>query len=380
MPLEKTAKIIYHEITSGKRSDNLAKLPVIKTGYDSYFIENKKPSKNFINKNKRGIARYLDVLPINEEPLTLGEGQTPLIPSKQFNNVYIKNEGMNPTGNFKDRESALALAFAKENNYKNLAITSSGNAALSAALYARIYDMRVTCYIPSRTPQHKTNIIDLFGARTHIVGDTYEESYHYLLDNIPARSINITSGAFPLRSEGAKTIAYEIWEDLGSVPDVIVCPAGNGSVLASIFHGFLELKTWGFTEKIPAMVSVQIKGGDPINQSFMQNKWLTVLKEVPDSESEAIVANESFCSPKAVYALRESKGICISVDDHQIIDGLRFAIDNEGIFPEFSSASVFSSMLEYGDQIEKLGKTIVLINSATGLKEAHSLRKALSRF
>lgn len=371
-------RIKYFDVTTGELSTDLSDLPVLKLGYDSYFTKLDKP-KQLINADGRGIARYLGALPIDEIPFTLGEGSTPLVPSKVFEGVYIKNEGLNPTGNFKDRESALVLAYAQKQGFKNLAIASSGNAALSAALYARIYNTRVTCYIPSRTPSEKTDMIDLFGARTHIIGSTYEESYHYLLDNLPMGSINITSGALPLRSDGVKTIAYEIWEDLGDVPDVVVCPVGNGSALAAIYHGFADLKEWGFTTKVPAMISVQIKGADPINQSLSKGRWITIPKDITDSECEAIVAKESFCSPKAVYAIKNSNGFGVSITDHQVIDGLRFAIDNEGIFPEFSSASVFSAILEYGEKIKAKGKTIVLVNSATGLKETRHLRTILGK-
>lgn len=367
----------YYDVVTGKTASDLTKLPMFQAGYDSYFIKVPKPDK-LVNPMARGIARYVSALPVDHIPMTLGEGNTPLIPSKLFENVYIKNEGMNPTGNFKDRESALVMAYAQDQDYKNLAIASSGNAALSAALYARIYNLRMTCYIPSRTPAHKTDMIDLFGARTHIIGSTYEESYHYLLNNLPEGTINITAGALPLRADGDKTIAYEIWEELGKAPDVVVCPTGNGSALAAISHGFADLKEWGYTDHMPAMVSVQIKGADPINQALRSDKWLTVLKDIPASECEAIVAEESFCAPKAIYAIKQSNGFGISVTDHQVIDGLRFAIDNEGIFPEFSSASVFAAFLEHGEEIKRKGETIVLINSATGLKETKQLRQILT--
>lgn len=368
--------IKYQDVISGKVSSDWTTLPQIEPGYDSFVVQTKKPTK-LVDSSARGVARYLSTLPVKSLPITLGEGATPLIPSKVFEGVYIKNEGLNPTGNFKDRESVVALAYANEQGYKNLAIASSGNAALSAAFYARLYNIRTTCYIPERTPSYKMDMITLFGAQTHIIGETYEDSYHYLLNNLPKGSINITSGAMPLRSEGFKTIAYEIWEELGSVPDIVLCPAGNGSAVSSVYHGFTDLKKWGLTNSIPKMVPVQIENADPINQALQKGEWLMKLKGGVDSECEAIVADESFCSPKAVHAVRESGGFGISVNDHQVTDGLRFAIDNEGIFPEFSSASVFAAMLEHEAELREKGKTIVLINTATGLKETKSLRDKL---
>ncbi len=368
--------IEFEELTTRSRSSDIRKLPVPKKGYDTCILHMPKP-KELLSAKKQGIARYASVLPVGEIPFSLGEGETPLTHSKVFANVFIKNEAMNPTGSFKDRESAFALAYAKEQGWKDLAMASSGNAALSGAFYARMYGIRMTCYIPKDTSKAKSQMIELFGGYAHKVGTNYEESYHYLLNHLPSGSVNITSGVFSLRCEGAKTIAYELWEDLGEVPDVVLCPAGNGSALASIYHGFFELRQWGFTDKIPAMVCVQIAGADPINQAFDRGEWIIVLDDVPVSECEAIVAKESFCSAKAVNAMRQSGGFGISVTDDQVIDGLRFAIDREGIFPEFSSASVFAAFLEHTDKIKSLGEKIVLINTGGGLKEIDLINKAL---
>lgn len=375
MPSESHIK--YRDIVSGQTSTNLTELPSVGQGYDSYFIQTPKPKK-LIESSARGVLRYISAMPVKKMDRTLGEGGTPLIASKVFPNTYIKNEGMNPTGSFKDRESVLALAYAHENGITQLAIASSGNAALSAALYSRIYNITTTCYVPDRTPQEKIDMIDLFGGRTHIIGHTYEGSYHYLLNNLPTGTTNITSGVFPLRSDGVKSIAYEIWEDLRAVPDVVICPAGNGSALASIYHGFADLKNWGYTDKIPRMISVQIKGGDPINLAINEQKWISTVSHVPDSICEAIIAEESFCAPKAIYAVRESHGMGISLDDNQVIEGVRFAIDKEGIFPEFSSASVFSALMEYESKVREKDETVVLINTATGIKDIEGIRESLA--
>lgn len=369
----------FEEVITGKRSTDLRDLPVPEKGYDTVIMHMPRPEENFIHLNKQGIARYLPALPVREIPFSLGEGGTPLTRSTMFPRIYIKNEGMNPTGSFKDRESAFALAYARQEGWKDLAIASSGNAALSGAFYARIYGVRMTCYVPKRTSKAKTQMIELFGGLSHKVGENYEETYRYLLDHLPGGVQNITSGVFSLRCEGAKTIAYEIWEEMGDVPDAILCCAGNGSAFASIYHGFAELKRWGFTDKVPVMVCVQVKGGDPINQAFEKGKWVTVLDRTPESECEAIVANESYCSAKAIHAMRESGGFGISVTDDQVIDGLRYAIDREGIFPEFSSASVFAAFLENTERICALGEKIVLVNTGSGLKEIALLRKALHR-
>ncbi len=367
------------DVITGKRTHDARDLPAHEKGYDTCFLHVPKPDGDFYDPDRQGIARFLPVLPIRDIPFSLGEGNTPLIQSKVFAQLFIKNEGMNPTGSFKDRESALALAYAHEQGWDDLAIASSGNAALSAAFYARIYGIRMTCYVPRRTSKTKVQMIEMFGGHAHKVGESYEETYRYLLENLPSGVHNMTSGVFSLRCEGAKTIAYEVWQQMHGVPDAVLCCAGNGSAFASIYHGFAELKRWGLAEKIPVMICVQVQGGDPINQAFESGKWVTVLKNVPESECEAIVANESYCSAKAIHAMRESGGFGISVTDDQVIDGLRYAIDREGIFPEFSSASVFAAFLENSKRISALGKNILLINTGSGLKEIALLQKALHR-
>jgi threonine synthase len=269
------------------------------------------------------------------------------------------------------------MTYVKENNFEEASIVSSGNAALSAALYAKIYGIPLTCYVPKRTSKQKTDIIDTFGAKYHLIGDTYEEAYYHLLNNPPKNALNITSGVLSARSDGSKTIAYEIWEDLQGVPDVVVCPAGNGSLLSAVYHGFSDLKNWGFTDRIPAMISVQISGADPINQAFEQNQWIKDIKDPADSICEAIVASESYCSPRAVYAMRDSGGFGISLTDKQIIKGAKYAVNVEGIFPEISSASVFAAYLENEKEIKQKGDTVVLINSGTSLKDVAQVRDVL---
>lgn len=373
---EKDVKVT--ELISGQTGSDYADVPSGEPGFDSYWVQRPKPSASFGTIAGAGISRFAGALPVKKIARTLGEGDTPLTPSQKFEGIYIKNEALNPTGSFKDRESAVALALAEEKGWNDLSIVSSGNAALSAALYARIYGYRMTCYVPTVTSRHKLGMIELFGARTHMIGDTYEETYHYALDNLPKGSVNITSGVFPQRVEGFKTIAYEIWQQLGEVPKAVICPAGNGSALAGIYQGFEELKRWGMTASVPAMICVQVSDADPINKAFQNNTWIERLSEVPESQAEAIVAMESYCSPKAVYALRQSGGRCYSVEDHQAIDALRYAVDQEGVFPEFSSASAFAALLDNFDEITALGTPIVVINSGSGLKEIQDLRETLN--
>lgn len=370
-------KLTYFDVTNGQKQTDPAKLLPHQEGYDSYFIELPHPDQ-LIDQRCKGLGRFVAALPVDTAPLSLGEGNTPLIASKQHEGLYIKNEGHNPSGNFKDRESAISLAFAHDQGYKRVAIASSGNAAISSARYASLYNIETTCVVPNRTSPQKLDLIRLFGGKIKLVGDTYEESYHYLRTHPEPNTLNITSGMLPIRSEGVKTVAYEIWEELKSVPDSIVCPAGNGSALAAIYHGFRDLQRWGLTDKIPAMICVQIADADPINKAVENDEWVHVVKDIPDSACEAIVAEESFCSPKAVYAIKESKGFGVSLTDDEVVDGLRYAVNKEGILPELSSASVYAAYNKYADEIRALGPITILINTASGLKDLKDITEQLA--
>jgi threonine synthase len=369
----------YTELSTGKRSEKYEDLPVPFPGYDSIWSDPYPHPPKLLRKNGPvGLARFADALPPGAIPRSLGEGGTPLTPSRTFPDVYIKNEGLNPTGSFKDRESVVALAVAAQQGWQDLAIVSSGNAALSGALYAKAYGMSITCFVPKGTSSGKLGMIELFGGKAHVVGENYEDTYHHVLENLPKGTVNITSGVFPPRVEGFKTIAYEIWEQLGAAPGAVVCPVANGSALAGIYKGFEELRQWGLTDSVPAMVCVQVTGADPVVRAFECGEWVTPLSDIPDSMSEAIVAMESYCSPKAVHALRESGGLGLTVDDDQTTEGVRFAINEEGVFPEFSSGAAFAAVREHHEQIAALGGPIVVISSGSGLKEIQALQKVLA--
>src|SRR3989304_10633756 len=139
-------------------------------------------------------------------------------------------------------------------------------------------------------------------------------------------------------------MAYEIFEQLGEVPDVIVIPSGNGGCLAATWKGFVELKKLGKIDKLPKMVCVQIEDAAPIKIALEKNKPYVVLGDIEDSVAEGIVAQESYNSPQAVKALQESGGYVIEVNDSEIINALKEIIDTESIVPEPTSAATFAAL------------------------------------
>ena len=319
---------------------------------------------------EKGLEKYLPLLPVERVYTEIeGVGNTPLVRAHNFGKVvgisdlWIKREDLNPTGCFKDRESAVIISAALENGHKSVYIVSSGNAALSTARFAAEAGIECTCYVPKKTSQEKKDLIVEYGAKLELIPGFYEDVYRAVVDRNLA-GWNVTSGQNPYRIEGGKTMAYEIFEQLGVVPDVIVIPSGNGGCLAATWKGFVELKKLGKTDKLPKMVCVQITGAAPIKTAFEQNKPYVVLGDIEDSVAEGIIAQESYNSPQAVQALKDSGGYVIEVNDAEVVSALKTIIETEGIIPEPTAAATFAALYK----LKEKDALVVAVNTGDGKK------------
>ena len=320
----------------------------------------------------RGIERFLPLLPVEKIAVELpGKvGDTPLQQARNLGqavgltNLWIKHEETNPTGCLKDRESVVVISAAIEKGFDKVYVISSGNAALSTAAYANKAGIHCTCYVPEKTSQGKQDLMHLYGADIITISGFYEDVYRKVVDMNPP-GWNVTSGQNALRIEGAKTVAYELFEQLGTVPDVVVVPSGNGGALAGIWKGFIELQKLGKITKLPQMVSVQIKDAAPFSVAMATGQDFAVLGEIEDSIAEGIVAQESYCSPKAMAALRESGGYVVEVTDDEIKAALKTVIQLESFVPEPTSAAVYAALPKLHVDSNTL---IVAINTGSGMK------------
>lgn len=303
--------------------------------------------------------------------ITLGEGNTPLLTASEdlkkwsgFTNLWIKHEELNPTGCFKDRESAVVLSKVKRDRINKVSIVSSGNAALSTAAYAQIAKLKCDVYIPRKTSAAKKQLIKIYGAILYEIPGFYEDVYRYVVDH-PTNSCNVTSGQNKWRVEGNKTITYEIWEQMGYAPDIVVVPAGNGGCLAGIWKGFEELRIIGKTKNTPRIVAVQIEGAAPLKEAIRQHKQWINLGKVNDSIAEGIVAAESYCSPKAIEAITKSNGRVVTVNDTEVLNALSILTSKESLITEPTSAAAFAGLkkLSYDPNSH-----IVIINTGSGMK------------
>jgi threonine synthase len=328
-------------------------------------------------------STYAALLPFNMDiSLSLGEANTPLTTAKNLGNYFalenlrIKHEELNPTGSFKDRESFVAINLASQRGLSEVVIASSGNAAVSLAAYAQKAKIACHCFVPKDTTVEKKKLIAFFGAKISEVDGNYEQVYRLVADTYPASS-NFTSGICSERTEADKTIAYEIWEEVG-VPDVVVVPAGNGSNLAGIWKGFDDLVRLGKTQSVPKMVGVQIKGAAPLALALEQNLEISPWENNIESVAEGIVAVESFCSPKAVRAIRESGGFVVEVEDGEVTESLYRVLREESLLIEPTSAAAFAAISSLESRGVSKKSNIVIVNTGSGTKMIEEVSALLS--
>lgn len=341
---------------------------------------------NLINFNynlKERLTKYLPLLPNKEFKYTLGEGGTPLLRlkklSKKFGSskLYVKNETVNPTGCFKDRESSVIINLALDSDRRNMAIASSGNAAVSAAIYSNLAGLKCVCYIPKTTSIGKQKLLNIFGADIKMIDGVYATVYKFLADELQfvPKIWNITSGQNIFKEEGDKTIAFEIFEQLG-VPDKIIAPIGNGSLLYGVFKGFWELAQLGLVDHLPKFIGVEIINHAPVAEAIRQNKDYVHLEAMPNSIAEGgIAAQESFCSPHAILALKKTGGKIIEINDEDLIKSLKDLIKLESFLVEPTSLAPFAAL----DKLDiNPNEQIVCIATGNAFKNLQEIFNILS--
>lgn len=345
--------------------------------YDYKNIKKEEIKKLFAGGEMCSIDHCLPLLPNEKFHITLGEGETPIFQLKNlgtklgFHNLFVKDETVNPTGSFKDRESSIVVNVAIDKGKKDLYITSSGNAAVSAAAFCNVAKLKCTAFVPKTASVGKKTLIKLYGANIREMNGEYEDIYRKVIDEQKPNLIkwNITSGYNIFREEGDKIISFEIFRQLG-VPDKIIMPIGNGSLFFGVYKGFWELMKLGLTNKLPAFIGVQIKGFSPISKAIREKKDFARIEEEPISIAEGgIAAQESFCAPKVIDVIKVSKGKLIEIEEKELISSLKELIKEESFIVEPTSLAPFAAL----HHIKSVNETIVCVATGTGLKNLQEL-------
>lgn len=326
---------------------------------------------------EKSLWRYRELLPLpqNVEPISLGEGGTPLLRAARICpdlDLWVKDEGQNPTQSFKARGMSVAVSMAKYLGARKLAVPSAGNAGGALAAYAARAGLEAHIFMPRDTP--RANIIECreLGADVVLIDGLITDCGAEIAKRKAAEGwFDMSTLKEPYRVEGKKTLGYELAEQLAWVlPDVILYPTGGGTGLVGMWKAFDEMETLGWIGSArPRMFSVQASGCAPIVRAF--DAGATSAAEFPNAHTSA----SGLRVPKAIAdflilnILRESKGSAVAVDDEEMLRVSREVGSTEGLFvaPEGAACFAASRKLLAAKKIER-GERIIIFNTGSGIK------------
>ena len=315
--------------------------------------------------------RYSSVLP-SVEAASLGEGFTPMLASRKLPNVFIKDEGLNPTGSFKARGLCLAVTMARHYGLRKLAIPSAGNAASALAAYAAAAGIEAHIFMPKDVPQANLIECQSYGAKVNLVDGLIGDCARIIAERRQQEGwFDISTLKEPYRVEGKKTMGYEVAEQLGwKLPDAIIYPTGGGVGLIGMWKAFEEMEALGWTAgKRPRMVAVQSAGCAPIVKAFNEGKLAS------DPWPNAATVAAGLRVPKAygdylvLSILYQSQGVAVAVTDDEILSAAREWAEHEGVFAAPEGAASLAAYHQLRKQgFLKSTDRAVLFNTGSGLK------------
>jgi threonine synthase len=293
------------------------------------------------------IDRYRDLLPVTESTpaLTLHEGGTPLLPAPRLatwvgvRELYLKYEGLNPTGSFKDRGMVVAVAKAMEEGARIVVCASTGNTAASAAAYAARGGLDAVVLLPQgKVAPGKVAQAVVYGGRVVTVRGNFDAALDVARALAAEYAVALVNSVNPFRLEGQTTAAYEICDALGGPPDVLALPVGNGGNITAYWLGFTRYREHGRVAGAPRMLGVQAAGAAPLVRGEPV--------EHPETVATAIRIGRPATWQPALDAARDSDGIILAVSDEQIMTAYRQIARCEGFFCEPASASGVAGLRE----------------------------------
>ena len=321
----------------------------------------------------RLVERYRRFLPVSDAtpPLTLGEGFTPLVHAHRLGaelgltRLFLKVEGQNPTGSFKDRGMVVAVARALEDGAKALICASTGNTSASAAAYGAAAGLEVVVVLP-RGQIALGKLLQALVAGAHVVAidGNFDEALTLVrqLADDPAHPITLVNSINPYRLEGQKTAAFEVCDDLGAPPDVLAIPVGNAGNISAYWAGFRAYRDAGEIEALPRMFGFQAEGAAPLVLGHPVDQ--------PETIATAIRIGNPASWDKAIAARDESDGVIQAVSDEQILAAYQDLARLEGVFCEPSSAASLAGIRALAESTDlDRDATIVCVLTGAGLKD-----------
>ncbi len=329
----------------------------------------------------RGVWRYAPLLPVRRA-VTLGEGDTGLHPCERLGRevgiprLFVKNEGENPTGSFKDRGMTVGIALAAAVGARAVACASTGNTSASMAAYAARAGLTALVLIPAgKVAIGKVSQAVAYGARIAQIEGNFDDAMRLVVElSLKERNVYLLNSLNPYRLEGQKTLAFEVCEALRDVPDALVLPMGNAGNISAIWKGFKEFLRLGFVKRLPKIIGVQAERSAPIVKYLRGGGECRV--ENPETVATAIRIGAPVNWVKAVAAIRDSGGEAGTVSDREILDAQRRLARTEGLFVEPASATPIAYLMR-----RKLRgiRTAVCVATGNGLKDPDAVCRGALR-
>jgi threonine synthase len=333
------------------------------------------------------VWKYRELLPIEREEsiISLAEGGTGLHRCQRLGRklglrkLYVKNEGENPTGSFKDRGMTVAISKAKELGKKKVLCASTGNTAASLSAYSARAGMECVVLVPKgKVAGGKMLQVTMHGARIIQIKGDFDKAFTTAVELADRRrELYLMNSLNPYRLEGQKTLAFEISDQLGSkTPDTVILPVGNGGNISAVWKGFSEFQQLSVTKRKPRMIGIQAEKAAPIARAVKNRENKIRPVHNPQTIATAIRIGSPVNWPKVLKAINESEGTAETVTDPEILEAQRDLATLEGIFVEPASAASIAGLkkLSRKGTIDS-SETIVCVTTGHGLKDPSILER-----
>jgi threonine synthase len=358
---------------------------ILEVIYDYKEIKKHFSKESLKNNENYTMWRYLPLLPL-DDPEKIGPlkvGWTPLYTADRIRenlgmpNLWIKDDGRNPTASLKDRASAIAVAKARELGEEAITCASTGNAASSLAGAAASVGIKTYIFVPKTAPKAKIAQLLVFGATVFAVNGTYDEAFDLSIKATEVFGWYNRNTAFnPYMVEGKKTVALEIIEQMNfEVPDYVFVSVGDGCIISGVAKGYKDMLALGLIDKMPKLVAVQAEGCKPIVDAVNGDGKVKFVE--PDTIADSIAVGIPRNRIMAVRDVKESGGFGIAVSDEEIISAIKYLGSTQGIFAEPAGATGFAGMIKAlkEGKISKNDKVTVIV-TGNGLKDVNSAIRA----
>ncbi|MCK9323599.1 MAG: threonine synthase [Candidatus Methanomethylophilaceae archaeon] len=336
-----------------------------------------------LHKTPLGVWRYAPFMPVDPaHKVSIQEGGTPLYKTEALGaevgvpGAYVKFEGLNPTGSFKDRGMTIGVSHAKELGAKVVGCASTGNTSASLAAYATKANIKCAVFLPSgKVAAGKLAQALFFGAKVLSIDGNFDDALALARKMSEEKKLYLLNSINPYRPEGQKSVLFEIMDQLQyNIPDRIILPVGNAANIWAIYKACMELKEVGWIDKVPMLTGIQAEGASPVVKAFAAKKNDFIPEECPETVATAIRIGNPVSGRKALHAIYDTKGYATTVTDAEIIAAQQLLGRREGVCVEPASAASVAGLKKLREiGIIDRDEKVVCICTGNGLKDPDTI-------